>query len=255
METTLDGIRDIKLYQNRDGYRFSVDALLLYSFVDVKHAKDIADLGAGSGIIGLLLARKYHDAKVLLVELQASLYRLIERNICLNGLEDRVSAILTDIKDIDEKLQPMSYDLVVSNPPFRKQKSGRLSTGEEKAVARHEIKLKLADLAESASYLLKAKGRFFMIFHPDRILETVDTLRMNRLEPKRIRFVHNDIDAESKIVLVEAVKEGRAGIKIEKPLFIYDKEGSYTDELNEMYGKNLFNSLPVFKPGSLLRSS
>lgn len=239
METTLDGIRDIKLYQNRDGYRFSVDALLLYSFVDMKYAKDIADLGAGSGIIGLLLARKYHDAKILLVELQASLYRLIERNIGLNGLEDRVSAILADIKDIDGKLQPMSCDLVVSNPPFRKPRSGRISAGEEKAVARHEIKLKLTDLAESASYLLKAKGRFFMIFHPDRILETVDTLRMNRLEPKRIRFVHNDIAAESKIVLVEAVKEGRAGIKIEKPLFIYDKNGSYTDELKEMYGKNL----------------
>ncbi len=239
METTLDGLRDIKIYQNRDGYRFSVDALLLYSFVDMKHAKDIVDLGAGSGIIGLLLARKYHDAKVLLVELQASLYRLIERNIGLNGLEDRVSAILTDIKAIDKKLQPMSCDLVVSNPPFRRPRSGRISAGEEKAVARHEIKLKLTDLAESVSYLLKAKGRFFMIFHPERILEVVDTLRMNRLEPKRIRFVHNKIDAESKIVLVEAVKEGRAGIKIEKPLFIYDKNGSYTDELKEMYGKNL----------------
>src|SRR5574340_109473 len=90
METTLDGIRDIKIYQNKKGYRFSVDALLLYSFVNVRHAYNIADLGTGSGIIGLLLGRKYSEAKVLLVELQESLYGLAQKNIVMNGLEERV---------------------------------------------------------------------------------------------------------------------------------------------------------------------
>ena len=103
METTLDGIRDIKVYQNRKGYRFSVDALLLYSFVNVKHADNIADLGTGSGIIGLLLGRKYSDAKVMLVELQESLYSLAEKNIIMNGLEDRVEVVLADIKDMKKK--------------------------------------------------------------------------------------------------------------------------------------------------------
>jgi len=236
METTLDGIRDLKLYQNKNGYRFSVDALLLYSFVNVRHANEIIDLGTGSGIIGLLLARKYVGANVTLVELQKSLYQIAEKNILLNGLGDRVKIVLTDIRHIDRTEQPMSYDLAVSNPPFRKPASGRISLAEEKAVARHEIRLNLPALAESASYLLKAKGRFFMIFHPERILEVFHSLRQRRLEPKRIRFVHNDIRSGSKIVLVEAVKEGRAGLKIEKPLFIYDKDRSYTDEVREMYG-------------------
>ena len=237
METTLDGIRDIKVYQNSKGYRFSVDALLLYCFVNVKHADNIADLGTGSGIIGLLLGRKYPNAKVMLVELQESLYSLAQKNIIMNGLQDRVEVLLADIKDMTMKTTMRQYDLVVSNPPFRKPTTGLLSIGEEKAVARHELKLELANLAEAASHLLKARGRFCMIFHPERLFEVIDKLRINRLEPKRIRFVHNDINAVSKILLIEAVKDGRAGIKVEPPLFMYNEKGEYTDEVSEMYGK------------------
>jgi len=236
METTLDGIRDIKVYQNKSGYRFSADALLLHSFVNVRHADNIADLGTGSGIIGLLLARKYPDADILLVELQESLYALAERNILLNGMEERVKVVRADVKDMKNIASPLTYDLVVSNPPFRKPTSGRLSLGEEKAVARHELRLKFADLAETASYLLRARGRFSLIFHPERFLEVIDTLRGSRLEPKRIRFVHNDLESSSKIVLIEAVKDGRAGIKVEKPLFMYNEKGGYTEEVNAMYG-------------------
>lgn len=238
IETTLDGIRDIKICQNRNGYRFSADALLLYSFVNVKHAGDIADLGTGSGIIGLLLARRYSDAKVMLVELQESLYNLAVKNIALNDMQDRVEAVIADIRDIKKNIRPRQYDLVVSNPPFRKPTTGRLSFGEEKAVARHELKLKLADLAEAAAHILKARGRFYMIFHPERLFEVIDTLRSKRLEPKRLRFVHNDINAVSKIMLIEAVKDGRPGIKIENPLFMYNEKGKYTAEVSEMYGKD-----------------
>lgn len=235
MKVTLDGIRDVKIYQSKDGYRFSIDALLLSSFVNVRHVRAIADLGAGSGIIGLLLARRYRKADVLLVELQKSLFRLAEKNILINKLEGRVSAMLADINDIKKQLSPLSFDVVVSNPPFRRPRSGRISEATEKAVARHEIRLRLTGLVESASYLLRARGRFFMIFHPERILEMIDTLRLKRLEPKRLRFVHNDAGAESKMVLIEAVKEGRTGIKIEKPLFIYKKPGSYSDEVRNLY--------------------
>jgi len=245
IETTLDGIRDIKVYQNKNGYRFSVDALLLCSFVNVKHADNIADLGTGSGIIGLLLAGKYSDAKILLVELQESLYNLAERNVLLNCMEDRVKVMLADIKDMRKTVLPMSYDLVVSNPPFRKPETGRLSPGNEKAVARHELRLKLEDLAATVSHLLKARGRFCMIFHPERLFEIIDTLRRTRLEPKRLRFVHNDIYATSKIALIEAVKDGQAGIKIEKPLFMYNEKGEYTAEVNEMYGKKRTEVKPV----------
>jgi len=236
METTLDWIRDLKLYQNKEGYRFSVDALLLYSFVNMKHVHNAVDLGTGSGIVGLLLARKYTKARVLLVELQESLFRLAKKNTALNGLDDRVALTLADIKEIKNQLQPQSCDLVVSNPPFRKPATGRLSIGEEKAVARHELRIKLPELVQSASYLLKGKGRFFMIFHPDRLLEVLDTFRASNLEPKRLRFVHNDTGAVSKIFLIEAVKDGRPGLKLEPPLFLYESEGVYTEEVRGIYG-------------------
>jgi tRNA1Val (adenine37-N6)-methyltransferase len=234
--TTLDGIRDIKVYQYKTGYRFSVDALLLYDFARMRYVRNIADLGAGSGIIGLLLARKYPEARVKLVELQESLYGLVLKNISLNELDSSVEAELADIKHVKEKFEYMSFDMVVSNPPFRKPATGRLSVGQERAIARHELALKLSDLAGAASHLLKARGRFFMIYHPERLPEVFDELRQSRLEPKRIRFVHNSSGAGSKIVLIEAVREGRPGLKIEKPLFIYCEDGSYTEEVSAMYG-------------------
>ncbi len=234
--TTLDGIRDVRVYQNKDGYRFSVDALLLYSFVRMKYAARIIDLGAGSGIIGLLLAKKYEASRVVLLELQEGLARLARKNVFLNGLGDRVGVERADIKEISGSFEPACFDLAVSNPPFRTATSGRISLGQEKAVARHELRMGFSDLVGAVSHLLRPRGRFCLIYHPERIVEVFETFRLNRLEPKRIRFVHNSGDAVSKIVLIEAVKDGRPGLGIEKPLLIYNKDGSYTAELKKMYG-------------------
>lgn len=232
METTLDSIRDIKLYQYRHGYRFSVDALLLYSFVNLKRVSKIADLGAGSGIVGLLLAKKYPDAEVTLFELQDSLVRLAEKNITLNSLEDRVRVIKTDIREIKTR---HCFDLIVSNPPFRGVKSGLISRGEERAIARHEISLKLPELIDAVSHLSMAKGRFCIIYHPNRLLELIETMKKRGLEPKRLRFVHSNASSEAKMVLLEAVSGGRSGMKVERPFYIYKKDGSYTDEMKGVY--------------------
>ncbi len=245
MELTLDTIAGVKIYQNKNGYRFSVDALLLYSFVDLKHVKKIADLGAGSGIVGMLLAKKYPKAKVKLIELQESLAALAEKNITLNNLGQRASLTNCNIKDIPHgiiSLKPNSFDLAVSNPPFRKQKTGLISPTDEKAIARHEIKLTIDDTIRASSYLLRDKGRVCIIYHPSRIVELTDKLRAKNLEPKRIRFVHSDSASEAKMALIEAAKNGRPGIKIEKPLFIYqesheagNRKNIYTDEMKRIY--------------------
>lgn len=236
MDVTLDSIRDIRLYQSRLGYRFSVDSLLLYRFVNLKRVKSIADLGAGIGIVGILLARKYPQAKVTLFEIQDSLIKLAEENVVQNYLEERVRVIKCDIRD-----QPSianihrDFDLVVSNPPFRRLKSGRLNVEEEKAIARHEIKLRLRELVITVSHLLRKKGRFCVIYHPWRLPELMDTLKRSYLEPKRLRFVHSNISSDAKMVLLEAVKNGQEGLKVDKPLYIYKEDGSYTQELNEIY--------------------
>jgi len=243
VDLTLDTIRDIKVYQGRKGYRFSVDALLLYSFVNLQRAEKIADLGAGSGVVGLLLAKRYPDSEVVLIELQENLARLAEKNVLLNKLEERVKVIKTDIKKLTPPILPLvkggirwgQFDLVISNPPFRRQKTGLISPTDEKAIARHEIKLNLADLIDASYYLLRAKGRFCIIYHPSRLVELIDTLRKRQMEPKRLRFVHSNIQTEAKMVLIEAVKNGRAEMKIEKPFCIYKKDGSYTDAIKELY--------------------
>ncbi|HET6514567.1 MAG TPA: tRNA1(Val) (adenine(37)-N6)-methyltransferase [Thermodesulfovibrionales bacterium] len=240
MEITLDTIRDIKIYQSRKGYRFSVDALLLYSFVNLKTAKRIADFGAGSGIIGILLAKKYPQSQVVLVELQEGLAELAERNVRENCPEGRVNVVRRDIRDLAERgmtdrmLKRFSYDLVVSNPPFRRPKTGLMSPEEEKAVARHELRLKLSELARASSLLLRTRGRFLVIYHPERLAELMDALRERGMEAKRLRFVHASQSSEAKMVLVEAVKEARPGLMVERPCFIYREDGGYSEELREL---------------------
>lgn len=253
--TTLDYIKDVHVYQNENGYRFSVDALLLYSFVRMQRVKKIADLGAGSGIIGLLLAKKYNNASICLVELQESLAMLAKQNIILNNLADRVNVLKADIKDLHRRLSeiyilrsqasdqetsfdcllPENFDLVVSNPPFRKTETGLISLGDEKAIARHEIMLALKDIIKTSSYLLKHHGRLCIIHLPERLAEILQTLSENALEPKRLRFVYSTVSSEAKMMLIEAVKGGRTGLKIEKPLLIYTEDGSYTKEMREIY--------------------
>jgi tRNA1Val (adenine37-N6)-methyltransferase len=239
MEVTLDSIRDIRIYQSKTGYRFSVDALFLFDFVGLKTARAIADLGAGSGIVGILLARKYLHATVTLFEIQPGLASLADRNIRINNLEDRMNVVNADITHRSSLRSFLSahagFDLVVANPPFRKWKSGRINIDEERAIARHEIKLNLMGLVEAASCLLKPKGRFCVVHHPSRLAELMDILRRKGIEPKRLRFIHSDRNSEAKIVLIEAVREGRQGVKIESPLYIYDEQRQYTNEMKKLY--------------------
>jgi len=229
MEVTLDSIRDIQLYQSKTGYRFSVDALLLFDFVHLKIVRKIADLGAGSGIVGILLAKKYHHATAVLYEIQPGLASLAGQNILINNMQNRMKVVQTDITDLSTpdtfSPTPDRYDLVVTNPPFRRGESGRINIDEERAIARHELKISLRGLIDAASHLLKPKGRFCIIYHPVRFAELMDILRRKDIEPKRVRFVHSNRNSEAKMVLLEAVRGGRMGLKIEKPLFIYDDEG------------------------------
>ena len=240
MVLTFDHIRDVKICQSRKGYRFSVDALLLYSFVTMPLAERIADLGAGSGIIGLLLAKKYPSASVTLFELQQRLASVAEKNVALNNLGKRVRVMQGDVRDMSAITSPPadagSFDMVVSNPPFRKERSGLVNPEEERAVARHEIKLTLPELVRAAHYLLRTKGRFFLVHHPGRLAELVSVLREKRMEVKRLRFVHSRASSEAKMVLVEALHGGRGGVKVERPLVIFDEKGEYTEEMLVLYG-------------------
>ncbi len=231
MGHTVDTIRDVKIVQEERGYRFSIDSLLLAEFVNLHYPERIADLGAGSGIIGILLAKRYPRSSVFLLEIQEGLSKLARRNRELNNLGDRVSVCHSDIVDISSTgLSRNSFDLVVSNPPFRKTSTGKVSPCRERAVARHEIHMSLQDLVRAAFFLLRGKGRFCFISHPGRLVEISGMLKEHRFEPKRLRFIHSHMRAEASMFLMEAIKEGKPHMTVEKPFFIYDSEGRYTEE-------------------------
>ncbi len=238
---TLDSIKDIKLFQAKGGYRFSVDALLLENFISAKRLGRGMELGTGSGIISILLAKRLKDTELIAVEIQKSLVDRAKRNVSLNKLDDRIEVLLKDIKDLRKVFSTNEFDFVFSNPPFRKPKSGRLSIYEERAVARHEIKLTLPDLIEIASYLLKNSGKFYLIYHPFRLAEMISLLRKSQLEPKRMRFVYSrrvesptSAGEEAKMVLIEAVKSSGIWLKIAPPLYIYEKGNKYTSEMKRI---------------------
>ncbi len=231
MQYTLDTIRDIKILQSSRGYRFTIDSLLLVDFINLKYPKLIADFGAGSGIIGIMLAKRFPKARICLTEVQHALSDNAEKNIEFNMVGDRVCLYRNDINNIyDMDIEPNSFDLVVSNPPFRKQSSGRISPYGEKAIARHELSITLKQLINAAFYLLRGKGRFCFIFHPERLIEVIEGLKERGFEPKRIRFVHSNKYKEAKMFLIEAVKEGNQQLTIEKPFFIYNRSGEYIEE-------------------------
>ncbi|MCX8026717.1 MAG: tRNA1(Val) (adenine(37)-N6)-methyltransferase [Thermodesulfovibrionales bacterium] len=233
---TLDFIRDIQFYQHTNGYRVSVDAVLLYDFVRLPHIKTIYDLGAGSGIIGLLLAKRYPNSRVTLVEIQSGLAELANENVTLNRLNDRVIVINSDIKNLSKYTDILGkIDVVVSNPPFRRCKTGLISPNDEKALARHEINLSLSQLLKTSADILKHHGHLYIIYLPERLAEITIKMKENQLEIKRIRFVHSFIDSPAKMVLVEAVKGAKTGLKVMPPLIIYKDKDTYSDEVLEMY--------------------
>jgi tRNA1Val (adenine37-N6)-methyltransferase len=233
---TLDSIKDIRLFQSKKGYRFSVDALLLEHFISMKARPQAVELGTGSGIISLLLAKRFRDAKIYAVELQKPLAECTAKNVELNKLEARVELIHEDIRNLKKVLGSNKFDCVFSNPPFRKVRSGRLSADSERAIARHEIKISLSDIIDTASYLLKNMGRFYLIYHPLRMIELIGLMQKAGLEPKKMRFVHSRVGEEAKMVLIEAVKGSGKWLKIAPPFYIYDKDGGYTAEMKKVYG-------------------
>jgi tRNA1Val (adenine37-N6)-methyltransferase len=232
-EETLDTIFDgkLKLLQSRSGYRFSLDALLLGHFVTLKKGDRVVDLGTGNGIIPLVLARLHSEVSVTGVEFQAAMAERAKKNVELNGLGKRIRICQGDVRRIDAVAPPASFDVVVSNPPYRRAGSGRFSANDEKQIARHEICGDLDDFLGTAEFLLRAKGRIALIHLAERAVDLLTSMRRLRLEPKRFRMVHSRAEAAASLLLVEGVKNGRGGMEILPPLIVYRQGKEYSDEV------------------------
>jgi tRNA1Val (adenine37-N6)-methyltransferase len=232
-DTFLDG--HIQVKQSRQGYRFSIDAAIVAGHAKPRPNDKTIDLGTGCGIIPLILAYRYPDIKVFGIEVQEELAEIAALNVEENGLKDRVTILCRDMKSLKHHMTSGPADLVVSNPPYRKTESGRINPDNQRAIARHEIKITLSDVVNTASRMLNISGRFVTVYPAERMTDLLTQMRSEDIEPKFLRMIHSGKDTEAKLVLVEGTRGGGPGIKVGLPLIIYRKDGSYTDEVEKMF--------------------
>ncbi len=229
---------NLKIIQNKEGFCFGIDSVLLSDYAkNIKKDAIVVDIGTGTGIIGLLLCKKAKLKKIYGVEIQEDVAKMAERSVQLNSLEDKFEIINIDINNISDKLDNNSIDVIVTNPPYKKKNTGLLNEEEKKLISRHEIKCTLEDIVKTSYKLLKSKGEFYMVHRAERLVDILYTLRNNKLEPKNIRFVHSKVGEKPKLILIRCVKDAKEYLKIENPLFIYDNNGEYTDEILKIYNK------------------
>ena len=225
----------LRIIQNEKKFCFGIDAVLLSGFAKVKDDENVLDIGTGTGIIPLLLSAKTNGRHFTGIEIQAESADMARRSVCMNGLEEKIEVVCDDIKNADKLFGSATFDVITTNPPYMIGNHGLTGDNLEKAIARHEIMCNFDDIARMGSYLLKNKGRMYIVHRPFRLVELFSCLEKYKLEPKRMRMVHPFIDKEPNMVLIEALKGGNSRIAIEKPLIVYNKPGEYTDEIIEMY--------------------
>jgi len=232
-DTFFDG--KIKVMQSRAGYRFSIDSVLLAFHAAPRPGDRCVDLGTGCGIISLIMAVREFDIRIFAVELQTELAGLAEANVRENQMADRIQVMHTDMRLLKPNMIGGPADLIVCNPPYRRPGSGRINPAQQRAVARHEIKVSLIDIIETARRMLRTAGRFAVIYSAERTTDIMACMRSEQIEPKSMRMVHSTRNSEAKLILIEGVKGARPGLKVAPPLIIYDDSGDYTDEVKPMF--------------------
>ncbi|HJV33563.1 tRNA1(Val) (adenine(37)-N6)-methyltransferase [Geomonas sp.] len=234
---TLDQLTgyQLQVVQPRHGYRFSLDPLLLADFALPAGTGRVMDLGTGCGVIPLLLARMANSAVITGIELQEPMAELARRNVRLNGLEERVEIVCRDLNEVKALYPVDSFDLVLSNPPYRRPETGKVSPRAGRDGARHESTAKLVDFLAAAKYLVKPSGRICFIYHTSRLAELMAEAAKLKLAVLRLRMVHGNASMPARMFLVELMK-GRSGeLQVEPPLLVRGEDGGYSEEKLRIY--------------------
>ena len=231
-------LKGLKIIQNKDSFCFGIDSVLLSDFAkNIKNNSLVLDLGTGTGIIPILLCGKTNLKKVIGVEVQEKIAEMAKRSIKLNNLEARFQVINENILNLNKIYKKQTFDVVVTNPPYKKKNSGIINENKEKLISRHEIEANLEDFIKVSKDLLKDKGEFYMVHRPERLVDILSIMRKEKLEPKVLRMVYSNKNKEPKLVLIKGIKNAKPFLKVEKNLYIYDENGNYTDEILEIYNK------------------
>lgn len=228
---------EFKIIQNTKRFSYGIDAVLLSEFARAKGL--VIDFGTGTGIIPMRILARQKVEKIYGVEIQDEVADMAKRSLEINKIKD-IEIVNEDLKNLDRIFGKHSIDVIVSNPPYMVE-DGLLNTDENFAISRHEIKCNIFDIGKMAGYLLKPNGKIFLIHRPSRLVDIFVALRENKIEPKRIQYVKPKEDSVANLVLIEGVKNGRAELRHEKSLVVYNDDGSYTKEIEEIYNRSCEN--------------
>lgn len=230
--------KNLKIIQNEDGFCFGIDSVLLSDFAkNIKKDSMVLDLGTGTGIIPILLCGKTKLKKVIGIELQEEVAKMAKKSIKLNNLEDKFDVINENILSLNKIYKNQTFDVIVSNPPYKKKDTGIINENEKKIISRHEISANLEDFIKISKDLLKDKGEFYMVHRPERLVDIFELMRKYKIEPKILKMVYSYKNKEPKLILIKGVKNAKPFLKVESNLYIYEDTGKYTEEILKIYNK------------------
>ncbi len=223
------------IYQQQRGYRFAVDAVLLAGLSRVRPDDHIADLGTGCGVVPLILAYRNLGKRIVGLEIQSELVELAKRNVQANGFGGKILIYEQDFRRLPSALQPGSFTLVLTNPPYRRLRSGRVNPEGQQAIARHELQSSMADVVKAASALLGHGGRLAVIYPATRLAHLLTIARDFHLTPKQLTVIHSHAGSEGRLVHLECRKGAGEELRITPPFFIYEEGRRYTEAMRLLY--------------------
>lgn len=234
------GINNLKIIQNEKGFCFGIDSVLLSDFAKkIKINSKVLDLGTGTGILPILLSAKTKLKKAVGIEKQKEVYEMAKRSIKLNNLENKIEIINEDILNLEKIYEKNTFDVIITNPPYKKKNTGIKNEDKKKIISRHETTATLEDFIKISKDFLKDKGEFYMVNRPERLVDILSLMRKYKIEPKILRFVFSNKYKEPKLILIKGIKNAKPFLKIEKNLYIYDENGKYSDEIIDIYNKKI----------------
>ena len=229
--------KGLKIIQKENAFCFGIDAVLISNFVDVKKDHSVIDLGTGTGIISILIAGKTEAKCITGIEIQEDMADMAKRSVKLNHLEDRVKIVYGDLRKSVDIFGASKFNVVVSNPPYMNAGGGLINPSDTKAISRHEILCTLEDVIKTSEKILKPMGQFAMVHRPDRLVDIIWLMRKYSIEPKHMRLVHPSVNKKANLILIKGTKHGRPQLKMMEPLYVYNENGEFTEEINKIYGR------------------
>ncbi len=235
--TTVDSLFNGRLIlrQPKDGYRFSLDAILLAGLTRAVPGGRVMDLGTGCGVVAIILAHRGQARQIVGVELQEELGDLAKWNVGENGFENLVEIVSLDFRCVAAHYPAGSFDLIVANPPYRRLRSGRMNPHGQKAQARHELTGSVQDVFAAGRHLLPVGGRLAIIYPAGRLVHLLVSAVEHGFAPKQLTMIHTDSSGTGRLVHVECRKGGGEELEVKPPFFVYDGKGSYTTGMQQLY--------------------